>query len=76
MKWGMGSGSGDAVGWGKKVEGLIKFLKLIETFAESDEDPGIVIDLDVIVRRFNPHPHELSQALDNNLVSEYATQNT
>lgn len=33
------------------VEGLIKSLKIFDTIAESDEDPGIFIDLLFILRR-------------------------
>jgi hypothetical protein len=57
------------------IEGLIAFLKLFETFAESDEDPGILIDSDILLRRRDRHP-PVSQALDNKPVSEYAAQNT
>jgi hypothetical protein len=35
----------------RRIEGHIEFLKLFETFAESDEDPGIVIDSDILLRR-------------------------
>ena len=32
------------------LEGRIKSLKLYETVAESDEDPGIDIDSDILLR--------------------------
>jgi hypothetical protein len=47
------------------VEGLIKVPKLFETFAESDEDPGILIDSVIHRRRGVRHPPHISQALSN-----------
>ena len=33
------------------VEGHIKFLNIFDTIAEGDEDPGIVIDSVILLRR-------------------------
>ena len=35
----------------RRIDGLMEFLQPFETFAESDEDLGVVINLVVLLRR-------------------------